>query len=207
MASEWDARYAGDMFMYGETANDLLVAMEPSLPRNSAVLCLAEGEGRNAVYLAQCGHSVTAVDLSPVGVAKTLALAASRGVTVDARVGDLADFVIQPSMWDAIVSIWAHVPRPLRVKIHAAVVAGLRPGGAFVFEAYHPRQLDLVLAGKAKGGPPTAFLLAEARDIVTELAGLDVVTAVERDREVKEGTGHSGMSAVTQVFAVKKRTP
>jgi SAM-dependent methyltransferase len=204
-ASRWDARYAGDAFFYGDAPNDWLVSMERHLPRNGAVLCLAEGEGRNAVFLAQRGHAVTAVDLSPVGVAKTLALAAARGVAVDARVGDLATFEIAPGAWDAVVSIWAHVPRPLRAALHAAVAAGLRPGGALVFEAYHPRQLDLVRAGTAKGGPPTADLLAVARDVAAELAGLDIVVAAERDRDVREGSGHAGVSAVTQVLAVKPR--
>ena len=113
-AERWDSRYAGAAFFYGAQPNDWLVSMERHLPRRSAVLCLAEGEGRNAVFLAQRGHAVTAVDLSPVGVAKTLALAASLGVKVDARVGDLAELAIAPDSLDAVVSIWAHVPRPLQ---------------------------------------------------------------------------------------------
>lgn len=206
MAATWDARYGGSAtaaFYYGTAPNDLLREHEPRLPRNSRVLCLAEGEGRNAVFLATRGHSVTAVDLSPVGVAKTLALAAEHGVAVDAVVGDLAEFAIAPNAYDAIVSIWAHVPHPLRRAVHAAVVAGLRPGGVFVFEAYHPRQLELVAAGASKGGPGTADLLATLADVTAELAGLALVVAAEADRDVQEGVGHAGVSAVTQVVGVR----
>ena len=202
-AATWDTRYGKEAFVYGTAPNDFLVQCEPSMPRGGKVLCLAEGEGRNAVYLAECGHHVTAVDLSAVGVAKTLALAATRGVAVDARVGDLSEFVVEPASWDAIVSIWAHVPHALRAVLHAAAVTGLRPGGVFVFEAYHPRQLDLVRAGTSVGGPPTAGLLAEAATVTAELAGLNFITAIERDRAVNEGSGHAGVSAVTQVFGRK----
>lgn len=127
----WDARYGGTVeaaYYYGREPNDFLRAHEPRFPRSARVLCLAEGEGRNAMYLARCGHRVTSIDLSPVGVAKTLALAAQHGVRVDAAVGDLSTYAIEPCSWDAIVSIWAHVPHPLRRAVHKAVVAGLRCG-------------------------------------------------------------------------------
>jgi SAM-dependent methyltransferase len=206
MAATWDARYGGAAdatFYYGTSPNDFLRSHEPRLPRGARVLCLAEGEGRNAVFLATRGHAVTSVDLSPVGVDKTRALAAQHGVAVDASVGDLETFVIAPGAWDAIVSIWAHVPHPLRRAVHAAVVAGLRPGGLFIFEAYHPRQLELVRSGTSKGGPGSADLLATLADVSTELAGLSLVVAEEVDRDVQEGEGHAGVSACTRVVAAK----
>ena len=89
-AATWDSRYGNDpaaAFYYGEEPNSFLVEHESRLPRGARVLCLAEGEGRNAVFLASRGHAVTCVDLSPIGVAKTLALAARRGVAVAASVG------------------------------------------------------------------------------------------------------------------------
>ena len=205
MAATWDARYGAkaDGFYYGTSPNDFLREQEPRLPRGARVLCLAEGEGRNAVFLAQCGHRVASVDLSTVGVQKTLALAARSGVTVEATVGDLAGFTIEPSSWDAIVSIWAHVPHPLRRAVHAAVSAGLKPGGVLIFESYSPRQLELVKAGSSKGGPGSADLLATLADVTAELAGLVVSDAAERDRDVQEGEGHAGLSAVTQLVATR----
>ena len=205
MAATWDARYGAqpDDFYYGTQPNDFLREQEPRLPRGARVLCLAEGEGRNAVWLALRGHRVASVDLSPVGVQKTLALAARHGVAVEAAVGDLAAFEIERGAWDAVVSIWAHVPHPLRRSVHAAVAAGLRPGGVFIFEAYSPRQLELVRAGTAKGGPGSAELLATLEDVRAELAGLDLSDAAERDRDVQEGAGHAGVSAVTQLVATR----
>lgn len=205
MASMWDARYISSdaRFFYGTSCNSFLEAQEPRLPRGSRILCLAEGEGRNAVALALRGHTVTSMDLSPVGVAKTLALAARSGIHVDASVGDLETFAIAPGAWDAIVSVWAHVPHPLRQRLHRAVVAGLRPGGHFIFEAYHPRQLELVRAGTSKGGPGSAELLATLHDVTAELAGLELVVAGEVERDVQEGEGHAGMSAVTHLVGVK----
>ena len=206
-AASWDARYGSDTaFFYGEEPNDHVKAEEARLPRGAAVLCLAEGEGRNAVFLAKQGHHVTAVDLSSVGVAKTLALAAKHGVKVAAVVGDLATFEIATGAWDGIVSIWAHVPHTLRRSVHRAVVAGLRPGGIYIFESYSPRQLELVSAGTAKGGPGSADLLATLADVTAELNGLEFVVAAELDREVHEGQGHAGRSAVTQVVARKGLT-
>ena len=204
-AATWDSRYGAKPadFYYGTAPNDFLREQEPRLPRGARVLCLAEGEGRNAVFLAERGHRVSSVDLSPVGVQKTLALAARSGVAVDAAVGDLATFAIEAGAFDAIVSIWAHVPHALRRALHASVAAGLKPGGVFIFESYSPRQLELVKAGTSKGGPGSADLLATLADVRAELAGLAVSDAAERDRDVQEGEGHAGVSAVTQLVATK----
>ena len=147
---KWDARYAEPGWAFGTEPNDFLREMAPRLPRGR-VLCLAEGEGRNAVHLAGLGHEVTAVDLSPVGVAKTLALAAERGVRVHAEVADLAHYAIAPGFWQGVVSIFAHVPGDVRGPLHRAVVAGLAPGGVLVLEAYPPEQAD-----RGTGGPSEA---------------------------------------------------
>lgn len=206
MAAIWDSRYGGAVdapFYYGTEPNSFLQEQEARLPRNSRILCLAEGEGRNAVYLATKGHTVSSIDLSPIGVQKTLALAAKYGVTVDAKVGDLAAFVLEPNSWDGIVSIWAHVPHPLRKTVHASVVSALVPGGVFIFEAYRPRQLELVKAGTSKGGPGTEDLLATLPQVSVELEGLILALAEEVDRDVQEGEGHRGVSACTHLVAVK----
>lgn len=194
----WNTKYAGEDYFYGEEPNTFVVEAEVRLPRGSNVLCLAEGEGRNAVYLAGCGHRVTAVDMSSVGLGKLSLLAAKRGLEVTTIISDLAEFTIAPGEWDGIISIWAHVPHSLRRSIHVASVAGLRKGGVFVFEAYHPRQLEF-----KTGGPQTTELLATISDVSGELAGLEVVLAQEIERDVREGKGHFGMSAVTEFIGKK----
>ena len=193
----WDERFAGEEYAYGKEPNEFLAAVADRLPPGR-VLCLAEGEGRNAVFLAERGYEVTAVDSSGVGLAKARRLAAERGVTIATVHTDLADLVIEPAAWQGIVSIWAHLPRLLRARVHAGVVRGLAPGGLFILEAYTPAQL-----GYATGGPPVAGLLVELSTVREELAGLEFVIARETTREVHEGRLHHGMSAVVQVVAGK----
>ena len=192
----WDARYGEPGFAYGEAPNDFVVEVEPSLPRGGRVLCLSEGEGRNAVFLASRGHTVHAVDLSAVGLEKARALAARRGVTITTEVADLARFAIAPGAWDAIVAIWMHLPQPLRARVHADAVRGLRAGGAFVIEAYRPEQLAL-----GTGGPRELAMLVSPEDLRAELAGLALDRFEAIERTIHEGPFHDGRSAVVRVLA------
>jgi SAM-dependent methyltransferase len=148
-------------------------------------LCLGDGEGRNGVYLAQLGHDVVTVDLSPVGVVKARRLAAERGVNIDARVADLAEFDLGEGAWHNIVS----------------VPAALRTGGCFVFEAYRAANI-----GRGVGGPQNADMTVELEDLLHDLGGeprmtIDIGREVERN--IVEGKYHNGMSATTQVLARK----
>ncbi len=190
----WDQRYDRDDFFYGVEPNDFLVAQAPRLKPGSAVLCLAEGEGRNACYLAGLGHQVTAIDSSLVGLTKLDRLAENRGLRVETVCADLADCELEPRGWDAIVAIWCHLPVPLRQQVHRQSVAALRPGGLFILEAYAPEQLQF-----GTGGPPTRDLLMALPTVQQELAGLDWRVAQALEREVQEGTGHHGRSAVIQL--------
>ena len=156
-------------------------------------MCLAEGAGRNAVFLARIGYQVTAVDQSEEGLSKIDLLAKESGVSVKTVLADLQDFTIEPASWDAIVSIWCHVPPSLRESLHSSVVSGLKPGGVFILEAYHPRQLKY-----GTGGPPTTELMMTRDSLEQELKGLSFTILREVDRKIHEGKGHDGMSAVVQ---------
>jgi len=192
---DWNERYAGEGYAFGTEPNDFLVSVEPRLPRGRA-LSLAEGEGRNATWLAARGFEVWSVDGSAVGVEKTLRLAGERGVTVHAEVGDLAAFTIAPGAWDVIVSVFMHLPQPLRGAVLRAAAAGLAPGGVFVMEAYAPDQI-----GRGTGGPPDAERLAPLEELLGELEGLEVLHAAALEREVVEGHLHSGAASVIQILA------
>lgn len=193
----WDQRFAAADYLYGTAPNTLVAAMAAQIPAGP-VLCLAEGEGRNAVFLAQRGHAVTAVDQSAVGLGKAERLAAERGVAITTVVTDLADYAIAPGAWAGIVVTFGHFPPPMRRRVHAQVVAGLRPGGVFVVEAYTPAQLAL-----GTGGPKDLALLMTLTALREELAGLEFLHAVECERDVIEGTGHTGRGAVVQILARK----
>jgi SAM-dependent methyltransferase len=193
----WDVRYSDTEYVYGTAPNEFLVSVADQIPRGK-VLSLAEGEGRNAVYLAELGCKVLGVDASAVGLSKAQRLAEERGVTIETRVADLTDFHIEPDSWDAIISIFCHLPSGIRSSVHHKVVAALRPGGVFVLEAYTPTQLKL-----KTGGPPTADMLMTLNLLRTELAGLRFIHARELERDIVEGKFHTGRGAVVQVVAIK----
>jgi len=194
----WDERYSEPFVSYGTEPNDFLREVAGRIPQGP-VLCLAEGEGRNAVYLAERGHEVTAVDLSEVGLANAQALARERGVEITTVLADLAAHDLGTDKWAGIVAIWAHLPPDVRAGVHAACVSALRPGGAFVLEAYTPHQLDR----PGVGGPPTEDLLMTPEALQSELAGLSFARCEEVDRDVAEGQYHQGPSTTVQVLAFK----
>jgi len=192
----WDERYAGESFFYGTEPNDFLREHAAEIQAGGRVLCLAEGEGRNAVFLAGLGFSVVALDQSAMGLRKALQLAEARGAAITTLQANLDSYRIEPCSWDAIVSIWCHLPTALRAKVHAQVVDGLKPGGVFLLEAYRPEQLQF-----GTGGPKSVDMLPTLAQLREELSGLEIVQAAELERDVHEGQGHSGHSAVVQVLA------
>lgn len=197
--NKWDQRYGEPGFAYGKEPNDFLVASLHKLPPVGRILCLADGEGRNSVYLAQHGYKVTAVDSSEVGMAKASALATERGVSITTCVSDLADYPLEDNGYEAIISIFCHLPQPLRKQLHGRIPSSLKPGGVFLLEGYTPRQLE-----HGTGGPPVRELLMELGELKDELRQLDIVHALELKREIHEGRLHTGLGAVVQIIAVKK---
>lgn len=191
----WNDRYASDGYIYGEAPNGFLSEVTRHIPAGP-VLCLAEGEGRNAVHLAIQGRRVTAVDQSEVGLAKAHQLAKVRGVEVKTVIRDLQHYHVTPGAWAGIIAIFAHLPPPLRRRVHAEAVLGLQPGGVFILEAYTPAQLAL-----GTGGPKSPELLMTLTILREELAGLEFLIAREIEREVIEGECHTGRGAVVQILA------
>jgi SAM-dependent methyltransferase len=194
-AAFWNDRYGGADYFYGTTPNDFLALVAPEIPAGP-VLCLAEGEGRNALFLAGRGHAVTAVDQAEAGLTKAQALAQSRSLTLTTVVADLTDFGIAAQAWSGIVAIFMHLPPALRRTVLARAAAGLRPGGIFVMEAYTPAQL-----GRGTGGPKDVTLLPTLAEIRAELGEMEWLIARELERDVREGGGHTGISSVVQVLA------
>jgi 2-polyprenyl-3-methyl-5-hydroxy-6-metoxy-1,4-benzoquinol methylase len=193
----WNERYSSDRYAYGMEANDFLVSMNDRLP-GGKILCLAEGEGRNAVWLAQQGNEVTAVDASDIGLQKADRLAKERGVEITSVHADLADYDIGTQQWDAIISIFCHLPPDLRRDVHRRCVAGLRDDGMILLEAYTPSQLEY-----NTGGPPVAEMMMDMRSLRSELNGLEFLHLQECVREIHEGEFHNGPGAVVQALARK----
>lgn len=193
----WDERYSEEAYAFGTEPNDFLRTSLKQLPDGTA-LCIGDGEGRNGVWLAEQGFAVTSVDASSVGLEKAKALAHQRGVALSTVHADLAEFEIGHEHWDVVVSIFCHLPPPLRRRVHRDIVAGLRPGGVFVLEAYTPAQIAF-----GTGGPKTADMTVQLAFLRQELEGLTLLHGEELEREVHEGKYHNGHSAVVQLLAVK----
>ncbi len=193
----WDERFSEPGYAYGTEPNQFLASVTDRIP-NGRVLSLAEGEGRNAVFLARLGYEVTAVDASKVGLAKAESLAAERGVVISTVHADLADFDIEPGAWQGIVSVFCHLPPVVRASLHERCLRGLAPDGVFVLEGFSPRQLE-----HATGGPKSLELLMDLDVIRQELPGLRFEIAREIERPVVEGKYHRGTAAVIQIFAEK----
>ncbi len=193
----WDERYSADEYAYGTDPNDFLAEYHHLIPTGK-VLCLAEGEGRNAVYLARQGYEVTAVDSSAVGLDKAQKLASLSGVSINTIVADLADFTVAPNSFDGVVSIFCHVPKDIRKDLHQRVIAGLKPGGILLLEAYTPAQLQ-----HGTGGPATDELTMTLMELDQELDGLEIIHGQELERDVVEGLYHTGRGAVVQIIGRK----
>ncbi len=194
----WDEKYSAPDYIYGTKPNDFLAQNFNLLPKGN-ILCLAEGEGRNAVFLAKQGYSVTAVDGSAIGLKKAQRLTEDNNVSIEFIHADLADYELGEQKWDGIVSIFCHLPVNIRQNLHQKVVTSLKHNGVMLLEAYTPEQLK-----HGTGGPPIADLTMTTAQLTEELKGLHFSLIQELEREVVEGTHHTGTGAVIQVIALKQ---
>ena len=188
----WDERYSEAGFAYGDQPNDFLAARFAEIPPGP-VLDLGCGEGRNAVFLAEQGYDVTAVDQSAAGLQKAERLAAQRGVEITTVQADLGQFTLQPNHWAGVVSVFCHLPPELRRSLYTSVVQGLRPGGVLLLEAYTPAQV-----GRGTGGPSNPDSMLSLDRLKDELPGLEWIVAEEKERDVREGSFHTGLASVVQ---------
>ncbi|MDQ8208766.1 class I SAM-dependent methyltransferase [Coraliomargarita sp. SDUM461003] len=202
MKSFWDERYNKFEYIYGINPNDFLAEVAPTIaqPKGKRALCLADGEGRNGVYLAKLGFDVTSVDLSIVGLRKAQKLAKSEQQKLTTIHADLANFDLGIERYDLIVSIFAHFPEDLRKKIHKQIPPALRPGGSLILEAYTPANV-----GRGVGGPPTIETAYSSKTLTEDFKQLLIQRIEEREREIHEGSIHKGLSAIIQLLAHRKK--
>ncbi len=195
----WNSRYKEKGYAYGLEPNDFLKSEIQIFKPNSKILCLAEGEGRNAIFLAEHKHEVTAIDYSKEGLIKLSSLANERNLHIKTICADLTHYKIELNKWDAIICIFGHFPQQLRKSVFKQIYKGLKKGGIFLMEAYHKDQLKY-----KTGGPQVEELLystEELKDDFSEFKNISIKTLV---KDVSEGVYHNGLSSVIQVIAYNK---
>ncbi|MEO1239868.1 MAG: class I SAM-dependent methyltransferase [Pseudomonadota bacterium] len=195
----WNDRYAQPGFHFGTDPAAFLTAQAHHLTPGSTVLAVADGEGRNSVYLAGLGHRVTAMDASPVGLEKARGLAAKAGVTVDYHLSDIEAWDWRAEAFDAVAAIFIQFSPPeMRAQVFAGIDRTLKPGGLLLLHGYAPRQV-----GYGTGGPPWVEHMYTLEMLREAFAGYEVVVARDYDADIQEGRGHSGVSGLVDFVARK----
>jgi cyclopropane fatty-acyl-phospholipid synthase-like methyltransferase len=192
----WEGRYAPESYLFGTAPNAFLAAQKARLPKRGRALSVADGEGRNGVWLAEQGLDVVSMDFSATAQIKARALAASRGVSITTQQVDLSMWEWPAGEFDVIVVIFA---QPLeRTRLFAGVKRALKPGGLLLIEGYPPKQLEY-----DTGGPSDIARLYTREMLEAGFSDFSDVRIDEYDAEIYEGDGHGGMSALIDLIATK----
>jgi cyclopropane fatty-acyl-phospholipid synthase-like methyltransferase len=195
----WNARFAAEGYYFGTEPNQFLRERTALLPKEGRVLAVADGEGRNGVWLAQQGLDVLSVDFSPVALAKARALARERGVKLETASVDLAKWRWPKAAFTSVVAIFIQFADPkLRERIFAGVKKALKPGGLLLMQGYRPQQLEY-----KTGGPPIAEYYYTDELLRGAFADFEIMELESHDGEIHEGKGHDGMSALIDFVARK----
>jgi SAM-dependent methyltransferase len=188
----WQSRYATPDYTFGKEPNEFLVRCRPLLPRTGKVLAVADGEGRNGVWLARQGLDVTSIDFSPIAQEKARALAKDHRVAITFIQADVHAFAYPEETFDVVAEIFTQFSTPAeRERKWAGMRRALKRGGLLIVQGYTPKQLEY-----ATGGPKQVEQLYTREMLERAFGDLDGVEIVEEERELQEGAGHHGMSAV-----------
>ncbi|MDO8891256.1 MAG: class I SAM-dependent methyltransferase [Sulfurimicrobium sp.] len=199
MKDLWNERFGGAEYFYGTEPNAFLVSQAPLLQPGQSVLSVADGEGRNGVWLAEQGLNVLAVDFSEKALEKSRRLAASRGVSLQTELVDVHTWNWGENRFDVIVAIFIQFASSgERPALHRAILQALKPGGLLLLQGYTPKQLEY-----KTGGPSNIDNLYTAEDLQRDFGAMEILQLREHDMEIKEGPGHCGMSALVELVARK----
>lgn len=197
--NSWDQRFASvDGFMYGEQPNAWIARQLPILPLGSSVLAVADGEGRNCVWLAQQGYQAHNWDYSPVGLHKTQALAQRAGVHVVTQQLDLIHDELPTQSFDALVASFFHLPKSVQGMCWKRLLSCLKPGGVLVVQVFDESQLPLT-----SGGPKSIELLYDLATWQALLTQWQVEVCEQAEVWLDEGSHHQGLARVINIKAVK----
>jgi cyclopropane fatty-acyl-phospholipid synthase-like methyltransferase len=199
-AALWSERYAeaGDEYYFGTAPNKFLLAQAQCLLPGWTALAVADGEGRNSVFLAESGLQVTAVEISPVGLHKAQRLAASRHVAVNFVLADVLQWQA-PKPFDVVAAIFVQFVGPAeRAVLFERIRSAVKPGGLLLLQGYTPQQLEF-----GTGGPSAVENLYTAELLEGEFSAWEILELREHEDELAEGAGHKGRSALIDLVARK----
>ena len=198
--NHWNTRFQTDNYIYGKEPNTFLTELQKKINISGDALAIAEGEGRNAVYLAEQGMNVTTWDYAESGLAKTNKLAEERGVVVSTELVDLNEAKWNETKWDEIVCIFGHFPEELRKKTLLGVKEAVKPGGYFLTEVYSHYQIPY-----KSGGPQNLDLLYKPEEFLKNFAEWRIVHFFMGEVVRHEGELHNGLAHVIQFVGQKHR--
>ncbi len=195
----WQARFAGPDYLFGTAPNVFLKSQAHLLRKGERALAIADGEGRNGVFLAEQGLDVLSVDFSPLAQAKAHALAKERGVTLRCEQADMTNWHWPQAAFDVVAAIFFQFTKPpARAKMFAGIKRTLKPGGLLLLEGYGLKQLDYKTGGPSD--PSQLYTRALLQDAFGDFASLDIR---EYDADLTEGSRHAGRSALIDLVGRK----
>ncbi|RST70310.1 class I SAM-dependent methyltransferase [Siminovitchia acidinfaciens] len=198
MGNKWHERFDTEEYIYGEEPNDFIRSEAGRLKNCTSVVCFAEGEGRNAVFLAKQGHDVTAWDYAESGLEKTQKLAEKSGVEVRTKKVDLLEYEVDTGAFDAAVMVFGHFYGEGQRKVFEKMLKAVKPGGIVMLEVYSKEQLEY-----GTGGPREADMLYNPKEILEWCDGHRVVHFFCGERMREEGRLHTGLAHVIQLILIK----
>ncbi len=200
-SSFWDERYATDDYIFGTAPNVFLASQAGLIRSGMRALAIADGEGRNGVWLAEQGAQVLAIDVSPVALEKARKLAEERRVILEFEQADVLNWDWPEETYNLVAAIFIQfAPPPERDRIIAGIRRALKPGGLLILQGYTPKQLEF-----ATGGPPDAANMYTADLLRKWFGDWDITHLNEHESFINEGTHHHGMSALIDLVAIKPR--
>ena len=195
----WEQRFGTPDYAFGKAPNYFLASCKPLLPKSGKALAVADGEGRNGVWLAEQGLDVLSIDFSPSAQRKAKALARERGVEVAFELADVHAFAYPEAAFDVVAEIFTQFSTPPeRARKWAGMRKALKPGGLLIVQGYTPKQLQY-----GTGGPKQIEQLYTRAMLEEAFRDFRDVTIAEEEREMHEGASHAGMSAVINLTARK----
>ena len=194
---DWNKRFSIEDYLFGADPAQALVKLEHYLIPQGDTLVIADGEGRNSVYLASKGFKVTATDASTVANIKAKALAASQNVEVNYQVEDFFDIDWSAQQYDNIVGIFFQFIPPDKIKqVLMALRTAIKKGGTLLIHGYTPQQIEL-----ATGGPKDVSLMYNKELFEDVFESVEILVNKEYQMQLSEGSGHKGQSALIDFVA------